>query len=146
MVKEEDREYFPDGICPWVGLKKPESEISRMKDPDRVVINKDKVILIIDYPLTNTAGILLTSKSEEGFTRVELVRAVSNAYHQIYEEEEKTSQVKTIPIQEREGLLNRNQTDGKYGIWGHDLRDLALSSIQVVERNGRYYLLLDIES
>ena len=36
---------------------------------------------------------------------------------------------KVIPIEHRGGFLNRRATEGKYGIWGHDLSDLFIEGI-----------------
>ncbi len=35
----------------------------------------------------------------------------------------------------RRGIINRNQTNGKYGIWGHDIGDLDLSAV-IVKKTG----------
>jgi hypothetical protein len=68
-------------------------------------------------------------------------------YHEIYKEEERTANTKTIPLNKREGLVNRNKTDGKYGVWGHDISDLDLSSIEVHKNsNGHFTLVLNVES
>lgn len=76
-----------------------------------------------------------------------MILAISKKYHEIYNEEEKSSKIKTIPLDERTGIINRNETQGKYGIWGHDLSDLDLSSIEVYETDeGKINILLIIES
>jgi hypothetical protein len=49
----------------------------------------------------------------------------------MYEEEEKTSTVKTIPPEKRTLMYNRNETDGKYGLWGHDIADMDISGFSV---------------
>lgn len=65
----------------------------------------------------------------------------------MYDEEENTSKTKTVPVKQRQGLLNRNETNGKYGIWGHDLSDLDLTSMDVYENEeGTIFLDLDIDS
>jgi len=114
-------------------------------DKNEVVINKNKVILIIDYPLTKECRFELTSIN--GFTRERLIKEISEKYHQIYKEEESTANVKTVPSDKRTTSYNRNQTDGKYGIWGHDLSDLALDHILVYQTSNEDILLsLDIDS
>jgi hypothetical protein len=83
----------------------------------------------------------------KGFTKKQLILEISNKYNEIYNEEEKTAKTKTIPLDKREGLINRNQTNGKYGIWGHNIGDLDLSSIEVYKtRDGRIQIILVIES
>ncbi len=58
--------------------------------------------------------------------RADLVRLISEEYQRIYLEEECTSEinVRLIP-----GTLNRNETNGKFGVWGHTLEDLCLHTI-----------------
>jgi hypothetical protein len=146
VVDDADKDIFEDGLCPWVTLENPKSDLSRLKNKDDYVINAQEVILIIDYPLNNPAEFTLKSKNEKGFTKAELVKTISETYHMIYEEEERSATIKTIPMEKREGIINRNQTNGKYGIWGHDLSDLVLSAIQVVKKENKYYLHLMIES
>jgi hypothetical protein len=44
-------------------------------------------------------------------------------------------------------MYNRNETNGKYGIWGHDIADLDISGISVYKtKNGEIILTLNIES
>ena len=145
-AKPEDADICEEDICPWVELVNPESEIVRLRDADETVVHRQEVILIIDYPIKTPVEFKLHTTNGKGFTRVDLIRAIGEKYRMIYDEEEKTATIKTIPVERRKRSLNRNQTNGKYGIWGHDLQDLALSSIQVIEKNDEYYLKLKIES
>jgi hypothetical protein len=104
------------------------------------------VILIIDYPVMVPVYFPLSSTGI-GFSRRQLITAISLQYHSIYKEEEETASDKTVPPDERRGLQNRNQTNGKYGIWGHDLSDLDLSTVEVYRnKNGIIYLSLGVES
>jgi hypothetical protein len=144
-VKTDNLKDFEDGLIPWVELEYPDKELKKLMDKDEMVISDNKVILIIDYPLTKEARFELTSNN--GFTREQLVKQISEKYHQLYQEEESTATIKTVPVKERKTLYNRNQTDGKYGIWGHDLADLALDHILVYKSaNGDILLSLDIDS
>lgn len=69
------------------------------------------------------------------------------AYYKMYEEEEATATIKTIPLEKRTTMYNRNETNGKYGIWGHDIADLVLSEIHIYEDADKKLLLaLIIES
>ncbi len=90
---------------------------------------------------------VISSTNKAGFGREELIVEISNRYHRIYREEEESSTTKTIPIEERETLLNRNKTNGIYGIWGHDIEDLDLSRI-IISRldDGFVSLELIVES
>jgi len=143
---KEDMDTFGDGIVPWISLEKTDKEINRLIDPDEIVFPYTEVTLIIDYPLTTPITFKLTS-GKDGFTRKELIKEISQRYHSIYEEEEQTATKKTIPVSERGTFINRNQTNGKYGIWGHNLSDLVLSSVDVyMNQEKKIYLRLGIES
>lgn len=84
--------------------------------------------------------------SKKGFTRAMLVKTIVDSYIKIYKEEETTATVKTTPQNQRP-ILNRNETNGKYGVWGHDLNDLALTGILVYQMpNGEIVLNLEIDS
>lgn len=144
---KEDLEIFEDGIIPWVSIKNPDKEIENLLEKNEIVLPINSAILIIDYPLNKPIEIIIKPNSPEGFTRENLIRLVSGEYNRIYLEEEESAKTKTIPVDKREGIINRNQTDGKYGIWGHDIDDLDLSSIIVHKlKNGLVKLELYIES
>ncbi len=133
--------YFPDGYIPWIDIEYPEKEIKNLLDKDKVVIEDSVVTIIIDYPLNIAYRGEL--KSKNGFTKQQLIRLISAHYHKIYEEEELTASIKTVPIKKRTKMYNRNQTNGKYGIWGHDLADLVLDEI-LVYRNAEGHLTLSL--
>jgi hypothetical protein len=133
-----------DDILPGISIDKPETE--NLMDADAIVLPFDRATLTIDYPLNRSVTFQLTGTAQ-GFSRKQLIRAISEKYHLIYEEEERTATVKTIPLNEREGTVNRNQTNGKYGIWGHDLSDLVLTAIDVHKNTrGEITLTLQVES
>ncbi|MGJ8592909.1 MAG: hypothetical protein ACSHXF_10195 [Aquaticitalea sp.] len=143
---KEDLEYYEDGIIPWISIQNSKAEIEHLIGKDQVVIHERNVLLIIDYPLNEPVEINIRSNDQKGFTRKELIEKISEEYFRIYAEEEESATTKTIPIDERKTIINRNQTDGVYGIWGHDLADLVLSSIIVTHKNGDVFLELIIES
>jgi hypothetical protein len=141
-VKTDSITDFPEGYVPWISIEYPETEIKKLYDKDKIVIEDITVTVIIDYPLNNPFRFEL--KSKNGFTKQELVRQISNHYHTIYSEEEQTATIKTIPLKQRKKIYNRNQTNGKYGIWGHDLADLALGDI-LLNKNAEGHVLLTLE-
>lgn len=141
----EDLEVFEDGIIPWISVKNPNKNIERLIGRKDVVLKCDSAVLIIDYPLNKPVEVIIKPASSE-FNREELVKIVSKEYNRIYKEEEESAKTKTVPLEERKGLINRNQTNGKYGIWGHDIDDLDLSKIIVHRKNGQIILELYIES
>lgn len=145
QVKTTDLDNYKEGFIPWIGLEHPEKELPNLIDKDRIAISEPTVTVIIDYPLTHEYRFMLVSKN--GFTREQLVKEVSKHYHKLYQEEENTATIKTIPIKERKTMYNRNQTDGKYGVWGHDIADLVLDGIDVYKSlGGNIILSLNIES
>ncbi|MDX2090868.1 MAG: hypothetical protein SFX73_23615 [Kofleriaceae bacterium] len=121
------RIHFPDGGIP---LSDVEKAVAGLRNPEEIVIPFDHAVLLIEYPLSNTASIGIQASLSQGFTRAELVRTVCEEYANVYEAEEATADTKTIPKEERTILRNRNRTDGVYGIWGHDLEDLTLTAIR----------------
>ncbi len=143
--KNEAKDY-ENGLIAGIELENIESVIMNLYNPDSIVLPYNRVTIEIDYPLDSTyIGELKTVK--KGFTQKELVREISKIYHEIYAEEEQTAKIKTIPISKRGQEINRNQTDGKYGIWGHDLSDLYLLEIEVYKtKQGEIIILLVIES
>lgn len=145
-VKATPEDKSPDGILPWVSIADTDTEIKRLIDPDEIVLPYTAARLIIDYPLNNPA-IFELSAAGKGFTRKQLIQYIGDKYHMIYEEEEQSAATKTVPLKERDGIINRNSTDGKYGVWGHDLSDLSLTTIEVYrDDKGQISLILDINS
>ena len=99
---------------------------------------------MIDYPFRKEFR--FDAESKNGFTRAQLLRDISSAYYKIYKEEEQTATTKTIPAEKRTTTYNRNQTNGIYGIWGHDIADLVLAEILVCkDSSGKIILSLNIE-
>ena len=143
----KDLEIFEDGMIPWISIKDPNGYLDKLIAKDEIILKSTKALLIIDYPLNKPVEINITSQNKEGFSRAELVQLISSEYNRVYEEEEESATVKTTPLDERDGLINRNATDGKYGIWGHDIEDLDLSAIIVhLKKDSIPILELYIES
>ena len=83
----------------------------------------------ISYPLNVTVEV-----ESKGVTSIgSLVWRVAKAYKDIYEEEENSAKIKTKPGNERGMLLNRNKTNGVFGIWGHDMGDLYLVGMEICD-------------
>lgn len=144
-TEQEVKDYGEETIS-WISIENYDKEIDRLIEPDKIVISEKEVTLLIDYPLNKPATFILISNTN-GFTKKQLVQEISKKYHEIYNEEEKTATTKTVPLEKRKGIINRNETDGKYGIWGHDIGDLVLSSIEVYQtKDGKIQLVLGIES
>jgi hypothetical protein len=143
-VKTENLDDYKDGIIPSIRIDSPQVEIKNLIGKDEVVIREKELTVIVDYPLLSNYNFELISK--KGFTRAQLINEISKRYYQLYDEEEKTATIKTVPMQQRK-IFNRNQTNGKYGIWGHDIGDLVLDEIHVYKNAiGKVTLTLQLES
>ncbi|MBF4466212.1 hypothetical protein [Flavobacterium sp. LC2016-12] len=135
---------FAGGIQPWASVEKPKKDLPGLINKTETVISEHFITIIIDYPLLNRYQFDL--KSENGFSREMLLTEISKHYFKLYAEEEKTATIKTIPMEKRT-MYNRNETNGKYGIWGHDIADLVLTEIQVYKtKKGNTIITLGIDS
>lgn len=124
-----------------------EASLAALDRPEDVVIPFEHAVLVIDYPLTNAATVEISAPLAQGFTRSALVRAICDEYDNIYEAEEGTASTKTVPRSERGSQLNRNRTDGVYGIYGHDLDDLVLTAARWTRgADGTVRVELSVES
>ena len=111
-------------------FKEEESGLKEINDnsPDEVILPPDEeYTLIIDYPL-NIPFMTKLESGEKGMTRRQVVEFVIGCYKRIYKEEDGTTKVKAGLIP---GMVNRNETNGKYGIWGHGISDLILHTLYV---------------
>lgn len=87
----------------------------KLSDPDAIVA-PSKITIRVDYPLNGTYEFHIDGKND--FTRRELAEYICSLYQDIYQEEEATIKNKQVlPIDQRGVFINRNRTDGKYGIW-----------------------------
>lgn len=98
---------------------------------DDVVLKPGDYILVIDYPVTVFYTTPLTVEAS-GLTRGGLVQFICRHYKKMYKEEDSGSKIKAGNIP---GMYNRNETNGKYGIYGHDIGDLVLCSAEVSKKN-----------
>lgn len=85
----------------------------------------------LSYPLSTNVEVDIDNINNIG----ELLWVLSQAYLKIYAEEEKTSTEKATPKEERTGCINRNSTNGEYGIFGHDISDLVFEQISIDKNN-----------
>lgn len=142
----DDLKTFAEGLVPWVNLEHPEKQLPNLVNGDNVVLPYQHVSLIIDYPLSHPDTSQLTG-TVAGFTSKMLIQKISERYHKIYQEEEVAAKTKTVPEEKRTGIINRNLTDGPYGICCHDLGDLDLSSVEVYRTaEGKIVIMLGVES
>jgi hypothetical protein len=121
-------------------------ELAALHDSAAVVVTAHSATLVIDYPLDHPVEARIVAAAGN-LTRADVVRAICDAYAQIYREERATSATPVTPPGKRGTLQNRNTTTGRYGIWGHDLRDLDLTGVEIhAAPNGGIYLMLVVDS
>lgn len=113
----------------WM-LKEPEYAEEIKIDPVEEILLIGEYTLKIDYPLHEP--FIEKRVLDKSMTREEVVAWIVDRYHFIYDVENETSKIKSDLIP---GMHNRNTTDGKYGIWGHELGDLLLHTIFIDENN-----------
>ena len=134
---------FPGGIH----LHDPDQAIAALDHPDEIVIPFEHAVLMIDYPLSMPTSMEIAAPIALGFTRAALIKTICDEYAHVYDAEEGTAAIKTIPLEERGAMRNRNRTDGAYGIWGHDLQDLVLTAARWTrEADGTVRIELHVES
>lgn len=144
-VKTDNIEDYEDGYIPWASLSNPTADVPNLYNKDEIIIKYPVIKVVIDYPVTDLYE--FTLKSSNGFTRAQLFTEISKHYHLMYEEEEKTATIKTIPIDQRTELYNRNQTNGKYGLWGHDIADMDIAGVMVFKnKKGEIVIVPRIEA
>lgn len=81
---------------------------NEIKNSLDIVTKKKKIEIAFDYPISHTVIFTFTSRNKKGWTRRALYKAIVKGYRMIYRS----------PV--------------TYGIWGHDMQDLA---IECVHRN-----------
>lgn len=104
------------------------------KDLDKIVIDGNDVVKVnIDYPLQDVFSFDL--RPDGGVTKRQLIDFICLTYRKIYDDEEKSmDNTKKNKIQDTNsgkasGCINRPQSSGTYGIWGHILEDLFIEGI-----------------
>ncbi|MGZ5971355.1 MAG: hypothetical protein ACXWP4_26980, partial [Polyangiales bacterium] len=98
-------------------------------DGSIIVLRAPTAMVLITYPLHHPTKVSVApDQPNQSYSLRGLVRAIAERYAAIYREEAQTA---TKPVTKVPGLLNRAETDGKYGIWGHDLEDLVLERIRI---------------
>ncbi|MEY8800197.1 hypothetical protein AB9K35_07765 [Leisingera sp. XS_AS12] len=94
---------------------------------------------LLDYPMNNAALVHVSGGPDEGFSAAKLLEIIREAYQGIYLSEEGED---PAPASQQFGelvILNRPQTQGIFGIWGHGIADLAVEQIEIYRLdNGRY--------
>jgi hypothetical protein len=94
------------------------------------------VYATISYPLTNKAVIRFSCNNNKIITYGMLLYLYTKAYHIVYDtEEEDDKDPGHIP-----GLANRAISDGRFGIWGHDIGDLIYNGGSIIKIYDNYII------
>ena len=104
-----------------------------MIDPDEKVIEDDDITINFDYPLSHT--VKKDFQSDDGFTRHELWQAIHDGYTKIYDEEDTavgdpgTIGENSLSTSSASKMINRSESQGPHGIWGHYIGDLFIEGV-----------------
>jgi hypothetical protein len=130
----------------YIPIANPIDDIRKLKKPTNITIPKGEIDVLFEYPLTNKVIKTFYADTTDGFTKAGLINMICDFYEEIYDEEEKTTTTKSgnIPNMIKK-IINffRNITDGRYGIWGHDITDLYLHTIRYDPDYDFYILGID---
>lgn len=83
-----------------------------------------------DYPLENEVE--LKHHLTEATSILDILELAAKDYQQIYDEEDETASADPTPSG---ALLNRRESHGKHGIWGHGIEDLVFETVYVKNFN-----------
>lgn len=105
------------------------------------LVEGTKLRTVIDYPLSTKVEF----EVELAYYVNDMIGAICKKYKEIYKEENETSKKKAMTLDEEFpgcGLLNRNETNGCYGIWGHNIGDLYIERLQLDTENKELVLVV----
>jgi hypothetical protein len=148
LSKPSDRAVADGETDPfnWMDLRNVRKNFSLLLDAGEVVLETAEATLVLSYPLNIAAACSIRPADGKSFTRGELVRLINETYEEVYRLEANSQSSPTPPVHERGTLINRPESDGMFGIWGHDLDDLGISKIDVYRIDGRVWLDPDMVS
>ena len=124
----------------YMDLRDVQENFSWLIDADEVVLKASKSNLGLVLSSQSCSNTFDTSPDGKSFTRGELVMLIDETYREVYRLEANSQSSPTPAIEERRGLQNRPESDGIFGIWGHDSRMTWVSrrskSIAFMARSG----------
>lgn len=102
----------------------------------------ENIKIMYTYPLAGSYLLTFENEWDGDWTVKDFVEAVYNGYQYIYNLEEETTTVEVVPLASRRKLLNRNETNGVFGVWGHDLDDLFLEGVNYNHETDVYFIVM----
>lgn len=128
-----------DGKYYWIGVHMCsylDNKVEGVYGLDEPVLEPESINVLFDYPFKVSHNVKFTPDDPKiGFTRRELLDKICWQYVKIYESENDPGH---IP-----GMLNRAESVGDYGIWGHDMSDLILNAVYLPEGKNIWKLSID---
>ena len=114
-----------------------ESHNIKLKEP----IKKGSKIYY-DYPLS---CVVVAEITEDLTESAQFIKAFCDGYQEIYNLEEDSSSIEAKRICDENpevGLVNRNRTNGCFGIWGHVIKDLVLEGVDFCDSGKHIFLTI----
>lgn len=128
-------DYDEDGFIGCMPVDALYTQEHTMINPSEKIIRANTITIVYDYPLSVEVKIRHTRIG--GWTRRALYNVIREDYTNIYKTEEETAGGDPGHIP---GMLNRAQSNGDYGIWGHDIGDLVIEGIRYSEKTKTVHL------
>jgi hypothetical protein len=85
---------------------------------DEILQGEPTLKFTVTYPLTNPYAVEFVHEDGSPWTRRQFIDAVIASYKVVYSSEPDPGHIT--------GMLNRQRSEGPFGIWGHDIGDLVL--------------------
>lgn len=123
-----------------VPFKNLEENLTTVISPDSVVVYERNVKLVINFPLDTTYYFDIQARDGQ-FTRANLIQEIGDVYTRIYDQEGETSTIEETRGFDEETGYRRNETNGKYGIYGFHLEDLTVSGFSQLKHGETLYVI-----
>lgn len=123
MIKTLSCNFQVEAYTATIGYAGTEFSKKLSKDPLGIT---GEYTFKYDYPLSNEAAFVHPITKD--MTWANILALAKKDYKRIYKEEDDSTKVKPGNIP---GMLNRNKTNGKWGIWGHDIGDLFFEGVRI---------------
>lgn len=125
-------ELYDEEYCEFLVLA--DYDPNALKNKHAIFTYENEITIRLDYPLNKEYDFKFTS--DNGFTIDQFIKNIIATYKQIYaDEDEDCRKIGVIPGV-IPGMMNRDTSTGRYGIWGHIFEDLSLEAIYY--QNGIY--------
>lgn len=132
----QDYNTYRGGILTYLDELDNDSDTeSDPKDLDQLVSTRyhpARVYTMYHYPLSRTVFCRF-DLDQVHITNGQLQYLHALGYQMIYTKEDDTIRSRSEQVKNIPGMLNRNQTNGPFGIWGHSIEDLVYNGGSTVK-------------